>query len=106
MDPVVEPAVPPGGADAPPEPEAAPALHIPAAIKANDVKWLIRQGVGPALKYRDHFGLNITAPTEQEEELATIRPKTGNVLVMPPDARADFAVDLAGYKVAEAALLE
>ena len=104
MEPAGDPAVQPGGAESPQEPEAPPAFHIPAAIKASDAMWLIRQGVEPALKYRDHFGLSITAPTEQVDELATLRRKISNVLSMPVAAQADYSADLAGWQAAEAAL--
>ena len=80
MEPVGDQVVQPAGTDSSQEPEALPALHIPAAIKASDALWLIRQGVEPALKYRDHFGLSITAPTEQKGELATLRRRIRTVL--------------------------
>ena len=103
MEPAAEPAAATGGEDTLAEPEALPAPYVPAAIKAHDAKWLIRLGVGPALKYRVHFSLTVSAPTEQEEELAKVRRKIAKISAMLPKDQADFAAVLAGCRDEEEA---
>ena len=106
MEPAAEPAAEAVGEEAPAEAEETPAPYVPAAIKAHDAKWLIKLGVGPAFKYREHFSLTVSAPTEQGEELAKVRRKLAKISAMLPEDQADFAAVLAGCRQEETALQE